>query len=168
MPLPSTQPTTTQKKSLGFELTQVLFSTLVVLTPIIGFYTGWQQKMIHEYKTNGVVVEATVGEVSAQYHRRYTLYTVDVSFFTDGDVLDGAYVSGEVRDVVNRIVVESLQEKEQVVYLKNDPEKKVIFEKSLHSEYWAPIQKWNLTIYLGIGTVVSFVWMRLLRKKQKG
>jgi hypothetical protein len=162
------QPTPVQKhKFQGFEYFQILFILLLVITPIIAIWTATIQKTIYDYKKNGIVVEATVGDTEITYFRRYTTYYTDVSFFTEGGVLDGRLVTTQVHDLMHKKVFESLNTKENVVYLKDDPEKKVVFEKSLQPENFSRVQSWNLTIYLLIATVLSFIVMRLLMKKQK-
>ncbi len=161
------QPTPEKHTFQGFEYLQILFAVLVVITPIMAIWTATIQKTIYDYKKNGIVVEATVGDTEITNYRRYSTYYTDVSFFTEGGVLDGELVTTQVYNLLHKDVVNGLQEKENVVYLKDDPENAVVFQKSLQPENFSRVQSWNLSIYLAIATVVSFVLMRLLMKKQK-
>ena len=161
------QPPAEKHKFQGFEYLQILFAVLIIITPIMAIWTATIKKTINDYKKNGVVVEATVGDVEVRHFRRYTTYFVDVNFFTTGGVLDGELVSTEINDLLHKKVVESLQEKENVVYLKDDPEQKIVFEKSLQPENFSRVQRWDLSIYLAIATLITFVLMRILMKKQK-
>ncbi len=144
----------------------ISFVVLLVITPIVALYTLIERQSIQNYRNNGVVVSASVGDVYAEYYRRYTVYTAEVQFFTEGGMSEGELVTTEISQFLNKETVSQLGDEENVVYLPKDPEKKVVFEKSLDPANFSRLQRWNLSLILLLGTILSFGAMKLVQKKE--
>lgn len=146
---------------------QILFATLVVITPIMGLYSGLERLTINNYLKNGIRAEASVGGITAQYFRRYTTYTARVSFFTaapEGEIIGDLIITDTSR-LLNKKVVNQLLDEETVLYLAEDPEKKVVFERSLQPENWSASQSFKSFVILLILTIISFAGLKYLERK---
>ena len=149
---------------LSFQLAQTLFSTLLVLTLLVFIAVSVQQYRIHRFSQQGVVAEATVDTILVADHHRYVIYTAEVQFFTEGGATQGQRITASISNLLNKVTADSLQEKENVVYLPGNPNK-VVLQKSLQPQYWSRYQKWETVVYFVIATVIRFLMMRVLRKR---
>jgi hypothetical protein len=146
---------------------QIVFATLVVITPIVGLYSGIERLAVNNYLKNGIRAEASVGDIKAEYYRRYTTYRAEVSFFTAppaGEIM-GDLIMTDISRFLNKTTANQLSDQETVVYLAKDPEKKVVFEHSLQTENLNPIQSLKSFTILLILTIISFVGLKYLERK---